>query len=107
MNIEGLSETTLEKLIGHGWIHTFADLYDLEQHRDAIIQTDGFGEKSFERLRKAAAAHWQNSSPDLVFRRLAVMPDVRLTAASAVHGKRLKLQFRKGSTSRSCRTLAL
>jgi len=30
MNIEGLSETTLEKLIGHGWIHTFADLYDLE-----------------------------------------------------------------------------
>ena len=53
MNIEGLSETTLEKLIGHGWIHTFADLYDLEQHRDAIIQTDGFGEKSFERLQAA------------------------------------------------------
>lgn len=53
MNIEGLSETTLEKLIGHGWIHTFADLYELEQHRDAIIQTDGFGEKSFERLQAA------------------------------------------------------
>ena len=53
MNIEGLSETTLEKLIGHGWIHTFADLYDLEQHRDAILQTDGFGEKSFERLQAA------------------------------------------------------
>ena len=53
MNIEGLSEMTLEKLIGHGWIHTFADLYELEQHRDAIIQTDGFGEKSFERLQTA------------------------------------------------------
>ena len=53
MNMEGLSETTLEKLIGHGWIHTFADLYELEQHRDAIIQTDGFGEKSFERLQAA------------------------------------------------------
>lgn len=53
MNIEGLSETTLEKLIGHGWIHTFADLYELEQHRNAILQTDGFGEKSFERLRAA------------------------------------------------------
>ncbi len=53
MNIEGLSETTLEKLIGHGWIHTFADLYELEQHRDAILQTDGFGEKSFERLQAA------------------------------------------------------
>ena len=53
MNMEGLSETTLEKLIGHGWIHTFADLYELEQHRNAIIQTDGFGEKSFERLQAA------------------------------------------------------
>lgn len=53
MNMEGLSETTLEKLIGHGWIHTFADLYELEQHRDAILQTDGFGEKSFERLQAA------------------------------------------------------
>ena len=53
MNIEGLSETTLEKLIGHGWIHTFADLYELEQHRDAILQTDGFGEKSFKRLQAA------------------------------------------------------
>lgn len=53
MNMEGLSETTLEKLIGHGWIHTFADLYELAQHRNAIIQTDGFGEKSFERLQAA------------------------------------------------------
>lgn len=50
MDIEGLSDTTLEKLIGHGWIHTFADLYDLEKYREEIIRTEGFGEKSFERL---------------------------------------------------------
>lgn len=50
MNIEGLSATTLEKFIGHGWIHTFADLYDLEQHRGEIIATEGFGVKSYERL---------------------------------------------------------
>lgn len=50
MNIEGLSATTLEKFIGHGWIHTFADLYDLEQHREEIIETEGFGVKSYERL---------------------------------------------------------
>lgn len=50
MNIEGLSTTTLEKFIGHGWIHTFADLYDLEQHREEIIATEGFGVKSYERL---------------------------------------------------------
>ena len=50
MNIEGLSATTLEKFIGHGWIRTFADLYDLEKHREDIVNTPGFGEKSFERL---------------------------------------------------------
>lgn len=50
MNIEGLSATTLEKFIGHGWIHNFGDLYELEQHRDEIIQAEGFGEKSFDRL---------------------------------------------------------
>ena len=53
MNIEGLSETTLEKLIGHGWVRNFGDLYELEQHREAIIQADGFGVKSFERMQAA------------------------------------------------------
>ena len=50
MDIEGLSATTLEKFIGHGWIRNFGDLYDLEQHREEIVNTEGFGEKSFERL---------------------------------------------------------
>ncbi len=50
MNIEGLSETTLEKFIGHGWIRNFGDLYDLEKHREEIIATEGFGVKSFDRL---------------------------------------------------------
>lgn len=50
MDIEGLSATTLEKFIGHGWIRNFGDLYDLEKHRDEIVNTEGFGEKSFERL---------------------------------------------------------
>lgn len=50
MNIEGLSATTLEKLIGHGWVRTFGDLYELERYRDEIIRTEGFGEKSFERM---------------------------------------------------------
>ena len=50
MNIEGLSETTLTKFIGHGWIRNFGDLYELEKHRDEIIRTEGFGVKSYERL---------------------------------------------------------
>ena len=50
MGIEGLSEKTLERFVSHGWIRTFADLYTLEQHHDEIVKTEGFGEKSFERL---------------------------------------------------------
>ena len=50
MNIEGLSETTLSKFIGYGWIRNFGDLYELEKHRDEIIKTEGFGVKSYERL---------------------------------------------------------
>lgn len=50
MDIEGLSAATLEKFIGHGWIQNFGDLYELEKHHDEIVQTEGFGEKSYERL---------------------------------------------------------
>lgn len=53
MNIEGLSEKTLEQMLSHGWIRNFGDLYTLEQHREDIIQADGFGVKSFERLQAA------------------------------------------------------
>lgn len=50
MGIEGLAESTLEKFIGHGWIHSFGDLYELEKYHDEIVNTDGFGEKSYQRL---------------------------------------------------------
>ena len=53
MNIEGLSAVTLEKFIGHGWVKNFGDLYQLDQFRDEIISTDGFGEKSYERIHDA------------------------------------------------------
>lgn len=50
MNIEGLSEKTLEQMLSRGWIHNFGDLYTLERHRDEFIAAEGFGERSFERL---------------------------------------------------------
>ena len=53
MNIEGLSESTLEKFISHGWIRNFGDLYDLEKHKDEIVNTEGFGEKSYQRLQNS------------------------------------------------------
>lgn len=53
MNIEGLSDTTLEKFVAHGWIKDFGDLYKLDRFRKEIIQTEGFGNKSFERMQAA------------------------------------------------------
>lgn len=50
MNIDGLSEATLEKFILNGFIKEFGDIYELERYKDAIIEMDGFGEKSYENL---------------------------------------------------------
>lgn len=50
MNIEGLSEKTLSVLINKGWIRKFPDLYRLEVYHEEIVNTEGFGEKSFAKL---------------------------------------------------------
>ena len=50
MNIDGLSQSTLEKFIAMGFIHEFADIFQLDRHKDAITQMEGFGEKSYENL---------------------------------------------------------
>ena len=50
MNIDGLSEATLEKFIARGFIHDFGDIFEIGKHRDEIVAMEGFGEKSFENL---------------------------------------------------------
>lgn len=50
LNIEGLSEATLEKFISRGYIHTFADIFHLDQYKDEIQGMEGFGEKSYKKL---------------------------------------------------------
>lgn len=50
MNIEGLSISTLEKFMDAGFINEFADIYKLEQYRDEIINMEGFGVRSYEKL---------------------------------------------------------
>lgn len=50
MNIDGLSEMTLEKLIGRGFIREFADIYHLDRHAGEIMQMEGFGKKSYDNL---------------------------------------------------------
>ncbi len=50
LNIDGLSEATLEKFIQKGFLRSFKDLYHLEEYRDEIITMEGFGEKSYNNL---------------------------------------------------------
>lgn len=50
MNIDGLSEATLEKFIDCGFINELYDIYRIEKYRDEIIKLDGFGEKSYDNM---------------------------------------------------------
>ncbi|MDD7284394.1 MAG: NAD-dependent DNA ligase LigA [Firmicutes bacterium] len=50
MNIEGLSEATIEKFVAEGMIKELADVFRLERFRERIVEMEGFGEKSFENL---------------------------------------------------------
>ncbi len=54
MNIDGMSEATIEKFISKGFLHELADLFKLNRYKEEIISMDGFGDKSYEKLIKAA-----------------------------------------------------
>lgn len=56
MNIDGLSEATLEKFIDMGLIHEYADLYHMDRNRDVIVNMEGFGEKSYANLMESINA---------------------------------------------------
>lgn len=50
MNIDGISEATLEKFIAEGFLHGLSDIYRLSEHRDRIVLLEGFGEKSYNNM---------------------------------------------------------
>ena len=50
LNIDGLSEATLEKFIGAGFIKEYSDMFHLDRYKEEITQMEGFGEKSYENL---------------------------------------------------------
>lgn len=50
MNIDGLSEATLEKFILKGFIKDFGDVFEISRYKDQIVEMEGFGEKSYENL---------------------------------------------------------
>lgn len=67
LNIEGLSEATLEKFIGLGIVREPADLFRLAAHRDVLTKTEGFGEKSFENLLAACEKARTVSMPKFLY----------------------------------------
>lgn len=69
MNIEGLSEATLDRFIEAGFLKEFPDLYRLKEHREAICQMEGFGEKSADKLLAAI----ENSRHTESYRLLAAL----------------------------------
>lgn len=50
INIDGLSEQTLQKFIDLGWLNSFRDIYYLSEHKEELLKLDGFGKKSVDKL---------------------------------------------------------
>ncbi|MGN0399936.1 MAG: NAD-dependent DNA ligase LigA [Blautia sp.] len=67
MNIDGLSEATLEKFIMKGFIKDFGDIYEIEKFRDQIVTMEGFGEKSYENLRASIEKSSHTTLPRLLY----------------------------------------
>ena len=67
MNIDGMSEATLEKFVGHGFIREFADIFRLDRYRDEIVEMDGFGEKSYQNLIDSIERAKNTTLPRLIF----------------------------------------
>lgn len=67
MNMEGLSEATLEKFIAKGFIHEFADLFQLERYAEEIKKMEGFGEKSCNNLLESVEKARKTTLPRLIY----------------------------------------
>ena len=67
MNIEGLSEATIEKFLEEGFIEDVYDLYRLEPYRMQIVTLEGFGEKSYDNLQTSIAASRQTTLSRLLY----------------------------------------
>ena len=67
MNMEGLSEATLEKFIAKGFIHEFADMFKLERYADEIKEMEGFGEKSCNNLLASVEKARNTTLPRLIY----------------------------------------
>ncbi len=67
LNIGGLSEATLEKFIARGFIHEYADIFHLDRHEEEIVNMEGFGKKSFDKLTEAVKRAADTTLPRVVY----------------------------------------
>ena len=67
LNVDGLSEATLEKFIGAGFIHEFSDIFHLEQHQEAIVEMEGFGQKSYDNLMASIKKASHTTLPRVIY----------------------------------------
>ncbi|MDL2295298.1 NAD-dependent DNA ligase LigA [Lachnospiraceae bacterium OttesenSCG-928-E19] len=67
LNIEGLSEATLEKFIGKGFIKTYGDIFQLSQYKEEICSMEGLGEKSYQNLIKSIEKARNTTLPKVVY----------------------------------------
>ena len=82
MNVDGLSEATLQKMIDVGLLNEIYDLFTLKKHKDEILVLEGFGEKSFENLTKAIEDSKQPALANFIYS--LGIPNVGLSNAKLI-----------------------
>lgn len=86
MDISGISEATIEKFIEMGFLKTFHDFYHLDRYRDEIVQMEGFGEKSYNKIIASV-----EKSRNTTFARYVVAMDIPMIGRTA--GRALEQHF--------------
>ena len=67
MNIDGLSEATLEKFIARGFIHDFGDIFEISRYRDEIVEREGFGQKAYDNLIESLERAKETTLPRVIY----------------------------------------
>lgn len=67
MNVDGLSESTLEKFLARGFLHEFADIFRLQRYEQEITQMEGFGEKSYNNLIESVERSRDTTLPRVIY----------------------------------------
>lgn len=67
MNVDGLSESTLEKFLAKGFLHEFADVFRLGRYEQEIMQMEGFGEKSYKNLMESIETARNTTLPRIIY----------------------------------------